>query len=180
MPGFSFRAMRGLVLVLALLLLAVPVHSKQDDRLDPRAVVFHGDPSLLGNLVASCPGTSPMVNLCQASIRSDACDLGCGPDVAAGLAFTGTVTSLVWGKGREGEPRYLAWSCSFVGGSHTNVLNLVNTGTCWRGGNAEAFPCPDGRPGCYVMWAPFYLEGRAGSHQGLGPTGSWTAKVQSG
>lgn len=176
MPRLPFRAARGLVLILAVLLLAAPVHSTPPDaRFDPRPVLFSAEPILNGQVVASCGGTSPLRNLCGDPVRNDDCADGCGPNVQPGLGFTGTITALVFGKGSDGSERHLAWSCSYTGGSQTTAF-IVSTGRCGGSGNAEYLCLPE--CGLY-LWPPFRLEGRAQPFQGVGPSGSWTAKVES-
>jgi hypothetical protein len=168
-------------LLLGVLLALPPGFSGEGQRAGP--ALFRADPALLGSVVvASCSGNSPLSNSCSRGVDEGACGTGsCGPDVAPGLGFTGSVSGTVWGLDSPGgAQRYVRWTCGYVAGSKVNV-GPVQAGSCGGESNA-AYECQrdpvtwDVVCG-YVMWPPFSLAGSAGQDLGVGPAGAWTVNL---
>lgn len=147
------------------------------------AQLFQPSPRVNGNAVASCGGTAPVRVNCATPFGEDACKwVGCGPNVQGALAYTGSITSRVWGKDRFQNDRYVQWSCTYIAGSSTQVGGIVSGG-CQGGSNAP-YECnknpSNGLTECgNWLWPPFRLEGVASPPPaGVAALGSWSTTVE--
>ena len=180
LPLAKPRRPAWLVWALTLALLALPSGTADRPAALGGPALFEAKPVLDGVVVSNCGGTSPQSNACNAGVSSEACGDGCAPNAFGGLGFTGTSTSMVWGKDRDGADKYVSYSCSFVAGSQTSVFG-ASTGSCWGGSNA-AYECnrdpQSGKVVCgYFLWPPFRLVGTASGGLG-GPVGSWRVTLE--
>jgi hypothetical protein len=175
LPRLALPAPAAALAALAVLLLAAVPAQSSDPVPDPRPALFRVGPDLHGVVVASCPGSSPLRNACEAWVPRDACGDGCWPSLAPALGFTGRLTATVWGKASDQRSdRYVALSCPYAANSQLNAAG-AGTGHCTAWWSAETF-C-DAR-GCYqVLWPPFLLKGEA-SPLAAAPVGSWSVRVE--